>query len=102
MALLEAIKNVMLIIAFSKSIKFSADFPVTVRVDKVGVMFMAGDITAKSGTRYVHIRYKYVNKYAEEKFVKILFMKSAENDSYILMKNFCGEFHAKHVSKKIG
>ena len=41
-----------------------------------------------------------MNKYVEEGVVKIFFLKSAENDSYILIKNLSDELHEKHSKKK--
>ena len=66
--------------------------PVTVRVDKVGAMFMASIITTTSCTKHVDIRYKYVNEYVKDGIVKIIFVKSAENDSN---KNLSTELHKK-------
>ena len=47
-------------------------------------------------TKHVDIRYKYVNEYLEDGTVKIIFVKSAENDSDILTKNLSAELHNKH------
>ena len=52
-----------------------------VRVDNMGAIFMASNITTTSHTKHVDIRYKYVNKYVEDEVVKIVFVKSAENDN---------------------
>ena len=60
--------------------------PVMVRVDNIGAIFMASNITTMSCMKHVNIRYKYVNKYVEEEVVKISFSKSAKNDSNILTK----------------
>ena len=39
---------------------------VTVRVDNVGTIFMAGNVTATSLTKHVDIGYNYVDDYVEE------------------------------------
>ena len=69
--------------------------PFMVRVDNVGTIFMASNITTMSHTKYVDIWYKYVNEYVEDGIVKIIFIKSA-NDSDILTKNLSAELHKKH------
>ena len=61
-------------------------YPVMVRVDNVGAMFMAGNITTMSCTKHVNIRYKYVNEYVEDGIVKIMLVKFADNESDILIK----------------
>ena len=48
------------------------------------------------------IRYKYVNELVENIVVKIVFVKSADNDIYILIKNLSAELHEKHLKKLVG
>ena len=60
-----------------RSIKTSIELPVTVRVDNVGVIFMASNIITMSCTKYMDIRYKYMNEYVENEVVKIIFVQSA-------------------------
>ena len=67
--------------------KISVKYPITVRVDNLGAIFMASNITTTSCTKHMDIRYKYVNKYVEDVVVKMIVVKSADNDSDILTKN---------------
>ena len=67
--------------------KFSVILPVMVRVDNIGVTVLASNITTTSHTKHMDIRYKYVNECVEYGVVKIIFVKTAENDSDILTKN---------------
>ena len=64
-----------------QSIKISVKLPVMVRVDNVGEIFMAGNVAAISHTKHVNMRHKYVHEYVKDGRVKIVFLKSAENDS---------------------
>ena len=68
------------------SMKILAKYPVTVRVDNLGVIFIASNITTTCDTKHVDIWYKYVNEYVEDGVVKITYVKSAENDIDILIK----------------
>ena len=45
--------------------------------------------------------YKYVKEYVEERVVKVVFVKSTENDSNILTTNLTAEFHEKHSKKMV-
>ena len=72
-----------------------------VRVDNIGAIFVASNITTTSHTKHVDIWYKYVNEYVEDGIVKIIFVKSADNDSDILTKNLSTELHEKHVKKTV-
>ena len=57
---------------------------------------MASNITTICCTRHVDIRYNYMNEYIEDEVVKIIFIKSAGNDSDILTKSLSAELHKKH------
>ena len=48
------------------------------------------------------IRYKCVNESVEDGIVKIIFVKSAKNDSNILIKNLGRGPHEEHLKKQIG
>ena len=74
----------------------SVKLPVMVRVDNVGALFMASNITTMPCTKHVDIRYKYVNEYVKDGVVKIVFVNSVENDSKILTKNISTELYEKH------
>ena len=69
------------------SMKISVKLPGMVRVNNVGAIFIANDITTLLCMKHVGIRYKSVNKYVRKGVIKTIFMKSAENDCDILTKN---------------
>ena len=92
----------MFMIQLMESMKISVKLPVTVRVDNLGAIFMASNITTTSCTKHVDIRYKNVNEYVEDGVVKSIFVKSTENDCNIITKNLCVELHDKHSKKMVG
>ena len=57
--------------------------PIMIRVDE-GKNFMTGNVIAVSHTKLVNLRYKYENKYIKVGIIKMVLVKSAENDSKIL------------------
>ena len=70
-----------------------------VRVDDIDTILLANNITTMSHTKHFDIRYKYANKYMENKVVNIIIVKSAENDSNILTTKVSTELHEKHSKK---
>ena len=84
------------------SMEILVKYPVTVTVDNIGTLVMAIDTTTMSCTKHMDIRYKYVNEYAEDGFVKIIIVKYADNDSIILIKNLSSELHEEHSKKRVG
>ena len=95
-------RKVMFIIQHLGSTKISVKYPVMVRVDNVGAIYMSHVSTTMSHTKHMDIRYKYVNEYVEDGVVKKVFVKSADNDSDILTKMISTELHEKHSRKMVG
>ena len=81
--------------------KNSVKLSVMVRVNDMGILFIACNITTKSCTKHVDIRYKYANKYVEDGMVKIVFVNSAENDNNILTHHLGRELHNKLKSWQV-
>ena len=73
-ALSEAVKEVMFVVQLLRSMKIAVKYSVMVKVDNVGAIFMASNITITCHTKHVDIRYKYVNEYVEDRVVKIVFV----------------------------
>ena len=59
-ALFETVKEVMFETQLQGSMKISVQLPVMVRVENVGAVFMASNITITSHMKYIDIRYKYI------------------------------------------
>ena len=100
-ALSEAIKEVMFMVQLLEIRQIVIKYLVTVRVDNLGVIFMASNVNTTSHTKHMDIWYKNVNKYVKDGIVKIIFVKSADNDSDILTKNLSAELHEKHSKKMV-
>ena len=77
----------MFMVQLLESMKIAVKYAVMVRLDNVGAIFMASNIIITCCTKHVDISYKYVNKYVEDGVVKIIFVKSADNDSDISQKS---------------
>ena len=73
-ALSKAVREVMFIVQLLESMQVVVKYPVMVRVDNVGTIFMASNSTTTSRMKHVDIKYKYVNEYVEDGTVKIIFV----------------------------
>jgi hypothetical protein len=71
--------------------------PVIVRVDNVGAIFMAENVTMSGRTKHVDIRYHYVREFVEEGFVKIILVRTADNYADQFTKNVTGSIYDAHV-----
>ena len=96
----EVVKEVKFILQVLESMKFKVKLPITVLVDNIGAIFMTENVTTSDRTKHIDVRYHFVREYVEEGIVKIIFVRSAENDADLWTKNVTGELYDTH-SKKI-
>ncbi len=73
-------------------------FPVIVHIKNTGAIFMGKNITTSSQTKHVDICTKYVHEYVEYGIVKIIFVRSEDNNSDIMTKNIDRDLYNKHSS----
>ena len=92
-ALSEAAKEVKFIAQVMLTLGLEVKLPIIVRVDNVGAIFMSENVNASSRTRHADIRYRFVTSFIENKFIKIVFVKSSENVSDGFTKNVNAEIY---------
>ena len=96
-ALSEATKEIKFLVQVMQSLGMQIRFPIIVRVDNVGAIFMAENNTATARTRHVDARYHFVREYVIEGYIKIIFVKTAENLSDGFTKNVIQEIYNQHT-----
>ena len=60
---------------------------------------MSKNINTMRRSKHIDARIKYVNEYVEDGVLKIIYVKSEENDADIFTKNLGSELHGKHAVK---
>ena len=73
-ALSEAAKEIKFIVQVMLSIGIEVELPVIVRVDNVGAIFMAENVSTSPRTKHVDVRYHFVREFVEDGFIKIIFV----------------------------
>jgi hypothetical protein len=96
-AISETAKEIKFIFQILESIGIKIKLPIIVKVDNVGAIFMAENVTATKLTRHVDARYHYVREFIEEGFIKIIFVKSDDNKADGFTKNLKTELYEKHT-----
>ena len=98
-ALSEATKELMFVLQLLKAMKINVALPIVVNVDIMGAIFMSKNINKMGHSKHIDMRTKYVNEYVEDRVLKIVYVKSEENDVGIFTKNLGSELHGKHAVK---
>ena len=84
-----------------ESIGIKIDFPIKVKCDNVGAIYLANNYTTSQRTKHIDIRCHFVREFIEDGILKIEFVPSAENDADIFTKNTTEELYTKHALKKL-
>jgi hypothetical protein len=100
-ALSEAAKEVKFIYYILRSLSIDVKMSIVVRVDNVGAIFMAENVSTSMHTRHVDTHYHFVREIVDG-FIKIVFVRTIDNDADMFTKNVNRETYNKHVGKFLG
>jgi hypothetical protein len=98
----EAVKEIRFIYYLLRSMFIEVKLPIIVRCDNVGAIFMAENSSSGVRTRHVDTRYHFVQEHIVDEFIKVVFVKSVENDANLFTKNVSMDAYTKHVSNFLG
>ena len=76
--------------------------PKMLRCDTVGAIFMEENSSSGVRTKHVDIRYHFVREHVVDDFIKIVFIKSCDNDADLFMKNVNKDTYTKHMNNFLG
>jgi hypothetical protein len=100
-AISEMCAEIMFLKQVLEFLKIKVVLPIIVRVDNVGAIYLAQNAVSGPRMKHVDVRYHFVRDYIEDGIVKIVFVKSEDNDSDIYTKNLGEELFYKHSGKYI-
>ena len=67
------------------------NYPIIVRCDNIGAIFLAHNTKTSHRTKHINMRYHFVHEYVKDNVLKIVFVKSAENQADPYTKNVGAE-----------
>ena len=70
-----------------ESIGIAVNYPIVVKVDNIGAIFMCENVTATARSRHIDARYHYIREYIEDGIIKIQFVCTKENLADVYTKN---------------
>ena len=83
------------------SLGIKVKLPIIVRVDNLGAIFMSENISVLQRTKHVDVRFRFVQQFTMEGSIKVIFMRTDENDADLFTKNLNGEKYKLHSDKLI-
>ena len=77
-------------------LELKIEYPIIIRVDNIGAIYLAKNQVLSNRTKHIGVRYHFVREYIEEGIIKIIFVRSKDNDADIFTKNLPKELFNKH------
>lgn len=100
-ALSEAAKEIKFIVQVLLSMGIPVHFPITVRVDNMGAIFMSENVNTSQRTKHIDIRYHFIREFVLDGYIQIIFVRTIDNDADIFTKNLTEELHKRHSTKML-
>ena len=72
------------------------ELPIIVNVDNIGAIYLAKNRVLSNRTKHIGVRYHFVREYIEDGIIKIIFVRSKDNDADMFTKNLQKELFNKH------
>jgi len=95
-ALSEAAKEMKFVYQLLQSMGMKVKTPIIVRVDNIGAIFMAENVAVSQRTKHIDVKYRFVQEFVMDGFLKIIFVRTLDNHADIFTKNVSGDIHDKH------
>jgi hypothetical protein len=96
MALSEATKEIRFVYELLTLMGIKVKLPIICRVDNIGAIFMAENITATPKSKHINTQAKFVTQFIQDGFLKIIFVKTKQNTFDIFTKNVNSEIYENH------
>ena len=101
-ALSEAAREIKFVVQLLEAMHVKVKKPVTCRIDNIGAMFMAENITTSQRSKHIDIRARFVTKMIDDQELEIIFVKSEENLADGFTKNVNEKIYNEHVGVFMG
>ncbi|HSN67552.1 MAG TPA: Ty1/Copia family ribonuclease HI [Fusibacter sp.] len=84
-----------------ESISIDLSYPIEIKCDNIGAIYLANNHSTSQRTKHIDTRRHFVREYVENEVLKVVFVKSEDNEADILTKNTSEDLFKKHMSKNI-
>jgi hypothetical protein len=92
-AISKAVKELKFIYYLLSDIHIKVNLPIVVKTDNIGAIFMSENASTGFHTQHMDTGYHFVREFIKDGFIKIEFVRSAENDSDLCIKNVNQELY---------
>jgi hypothetical protein len=101
-AISEVAKEILFVKQILEAVGIEINYPITIKCDNIGAMYLTNNFSTSQRTKHIDTRYHFVRGYVEENILKIVFVRSEDNDADMFTKNVTEELFKKHSGKLLG
>jgi hypothetical protein len=95
----ETAKELLFIHNLIISMEKNLELPIIMNVDNTGAIYLANNFTTGPRTKHIDIRAHFVRELIINGILKVVFVKSEDNDADIFTKNVSEDLFVKHSDK---
>jgi hypothetical protein len=100
-AMSEVAREVLYIKQLLDTIGIEIKLPIDIRVDNIGAMLIGNNFSVSQQTKHMDIRQHFIREYIEDDIIKLMFIRSVDNDADQFTKYIPDELFKKHTSKLV-
>ncbi|HSN66223.1 MAG TPA: reverse transcriptase domain-containing protein, partial [Fusibacter sp.] len=97
----EVAKEVIFAKQVLESIGIPLSYPIEIKCDNIGAIYLANNHSTSQRTKHIDTRTHFVREFVEQEILKVVFVKSEDNEADIFTKNTTEELFRKHMSKNV-
>jgi hypothetical protein len=100
-AISELAKEILFVKNALETMGITVEYPMIIHTDNVGAIYLSNNHTTSQRTRHIDTGYHFVREFIEDNIIKIVFVRSEENEADIFTKNMATNLFLKHKEKLV-
>jgi hypothetical protein len=97
----EVAKEILFIKQLMDTIGIPIRLPIIVGVDNIEAIFLTNNFSVGQSTKHIDIQTHFFREFIEDEILKIILIRTEDNDADIFTKNTTEELYDKHSKKMI-
>jgi hypothetical protein len=101
-AVSEIAKEILFVKQILEGIGLEIHYPIIIKCDNTGAIYLCDNFSTSQRTKHIDTRHHFVRGYVEENILKVIFVRSEDNDADMFTKNVTEELFKKNSDKVLG
>ena len=98
-AVSEVLCEILFVRQILEFIGIEIEYPIIIHCDNVGAIFLANNAKVSSRTKHIELKTHFIREYIDKNIVKVIFVRSLENNSDVWTKNTSKMIYDKRTDR---